>query len=280
MTHLKQIRAAQPTQDGAGVKIRRIHDFGGSLDPFLMVDELKASVKEDYIGGFPPHPHRGFETLTYIIHGGLTHEDSMGNKGEVHAGDAQWMSAGHGVIHSEMPLTDSDGLHGFQIWINLPAKRKLDAPRYKDLRAAEMGQLDWQGGQIKSIAGTWQTHAGEVQGGLPQLGEGAAMADLQLEAGQTFKVTLNPNQQLLAYVYQGSLNAGVKTGQLGTFVANDQNQIELTSEEASGLLLMTGPALKEPVVHYGPFVMNTEEEIHQAIKDYQTGQLTQIPVVE
>ena len=274
MTQLTQLRSAQPTQDGAGVKIRRIHDFRGGLDPFLMLDELKASAKEDYIGGFPPHPHRGFETLTYIIHGGLTHEDSMGNKGEVRAGDAQWMSAGRGVIHSEMPLTDSEGLHGFQIWINLPSQRKMDTPQYKDLRHAEMGQLQWSGGHLKSIAGSWQTSEGQVEGGLPQLGEAACMADLQLQAGQQLTLTLKPGQLLQAYAYQGELQEGVKTGNLGSFQPDQQGQVQLTAVDNVGLLLLTGPALQEPIAHYGPFVMNSEAEIQQAVTDYQSGQLT------
>lgn len=273
MTQLIQVRKAQPTQDGAGVKIRRIHDFGAGMDPFLMLDELKASAQEDYIGGFPPHPHRGFETLTYLLHGGLTHEDSMGNKGEVHAGDAQWMSAGRGVIHSEMPLTDSDGLHGFQVWINLPSHRKMDEPQYKDLRHAEMGRLEWAGGQLKAIAGSWQTSQGQVEGGLPQLGESACMADLRLQAGQKLTLTLKPGQLLQAYVYQGRLEEGLEAGSLGSFQPDQQGQILLSAQNDLGLLLLTGPALKEPIAHYGPFVMNSEEEIQQAVSDYQTGQL-------
>lgn len=273
----RQVRAAQPTQDGAGVKIRRIHDFGSGMDPFLMLDELKASAKEDYIGGFPPHPHRGFETLTYILHGGLTHEDSMGNRGEVHAGDAQWMSAAHGVIHSEMPLLDSDGLHGFQIWINLPSHRKMEAPQYRDLRDAEMGHLEWEQGHLKAIAGTWQTSAGSATSQLKQVGEHAALGDLKLKAGQAITLQVSAGQQLLAYIYQGTLDNGLAAGQLATFVADDgQLTLQAGTEEELGLLLLTGPALREPVVHYGPFVMNTELEIHQAIRDYQNGQLTQM----
>lgn len=275
--HLTGIRTAQPSQDGAGVKIRRIHDFRGGLDPFLMLDELKASAKEDYIGGFPPHPHRGFETLTYILHGGLTHEDSMGNKGEVHAGDAQWMSAAHGVIHSEMPLLDSDGLHAFQIWINLPAHRKLQAPQYRDLRDAEMGHLRWSDGHLKAIAGHWQTSAGETSSSLAQVGEQAALADLQLQPGCNLDIQVPAGQQLLVYVYAGELQQGVKTAQLGSFTADSTSahiSLQASASETTGVLLLTGPALKEPIAHYGPFVMNTEAEIHQAMQDYQSGQLT------
>ncbi|MBE0508251.1 MAG: pirin family protein [Marinospirillum sp.] len=274
---LTGIRTAQPSQDGDGVKIRRIHDFRGGLDPFLMLDELKASAKEDYIGGFPPHPHRGFETLTYILHGGLTHEDSMGNKGEVHAGDAQWMSAAHGVIHSEMPLLDSDGLHAFQMWINLPAHRKLEAPQYRDLRDAEMGHLNWPDGHLKAIAGHWQTSAGETTSSLAQVGEQAALADLQLQPSTQLDIHVPAGQQLLVYVYAAELEQGIKTGQLGTFAAEDSASViclQASASETTGVLLLTGPALKEPIAHYGPFVMNTEVEIQQAMQDYQSGQLT------
>jgi len=273
MTQLIQVRQAQPTQDGAGVKIRRIHDFSAGMDPFLMLDELKASAQEDYIGGFPPHPHRGFETLTYLLHGGLTHQDSMGNQGEVHAGDAQWMSAGRGVIHSEMPLTDQDGLHGFQIWINLPSQRKMDPPQYKDLRHHEMGQLQWPAGQLKSIAGHWQTSQGPVDGGLPQLGEAACMADLQLQESQTLSIRLQPNQLLHVYVYQGELSEGLNSSKLGSFQPDQQGEVQLLANKPLGALLLTGPPLKEPIAHYGPFVMNSEAEIRQALSDYQSGQL-------
>lgn len=274
MTQLVQRRTAQPSQDGAGVKIRRIHDFRGGLDPFLMLDELKASAEEDYIGGFPSHPHRGFETLTYILHGGLTHEDSMGNQGEVRVGDAQWMSAGRGVIHSEMPLTDQQGLHAFQIWINLPSQRKMDAPQYKDLRHAEMGQLSWSGGQLKAIAGQWISDQGELTGGLEQLGEGAALADLTLEAGQALQLTLPAGQLLHIYVYQGEVQPDIQAGQLASLQPDAQQQVQLQGVDTCGLLLLTGPALQEPIAHYGPFVMNTEAEIRQALSDYQRGQLT------
>ncbi|WP_114418162.1 pirin family protein [Marinospirillum perlucidum] len=278
MSPLKLLKKALPAQDGDGVKIKRIHDFQGGLDPFLMLDELKASAKEDYIGGFPPHPHRGFETLTYILHGGLTHEDSMGNRGEVHAGDAQWMSAAHGVIHSEMPLTDSDGLHGFQIWVNLPARRKMDQPQYRDLRHEEMGQIHWDEGQMKAIAGNWKTSQGQVKGGLEQIGEEAALADVHLSAGASLEIHLPEKQQLAIYVYSGSLEEKVSEGYLAALTPDSQGKVTVSAVEDSQFLLLTGPALKEPIAHYGPFVMNSEAEIHQAVRDYQTGQLVQAPL--
>lgn len=270
-----QTRMARPTQDGAGVKIRRINDFVGHLDPFLMLDELKSSAREDYIGGFPPHPHRGFETLTYLIHGGLTHEDSMGNRGEVHAGEAQWMSAGRGVIHSEMPLLDADGLHGFQLWVNLPARRKMDAPRYRDVHADEMEVLARDGIIFKAIAGAWNLSIGGVTGPLPMLGENAAMADVRIADGMTFSIHLDPEERLMVYVYEGGLHNGLTMGTLSTWIGRDQ--VDLTGLGDTGVLVFRGAPLGEPICHHGPFVMNTEAEIEQAIMDYRNGRLATPP---
>ncbi|MFK7161039.1 pirin family protein [Marinospirillum sp. MEB164] len=272
MTRIKQVWTARPAQDGAGVKMWRIHDFSGGFDPFLMLDELKADAEEDYIGGFPPHPHRGFETLTYILHGGLTHEDSLGHRGEVQAGDAQWMSAASGVIHSEMPLLDQQGLHAFQLWINLPASRKMDRPQYRDLRAEQMGRLSWDQGELIAIAGQWQTDQGELQGGLTQLGEGAALADLRFTAAGQLELELADQHALWVYVYQGALAEGVASGQLAQ-LHSDHGRISLSTDQPCGLLLLAGAPLQEPIAHYGPFVMNTEQEIRQAVADYQSGRL-------
>lgn len=274
-TRPESIRTAQPTQDGAGVKIRRIHDFSGRLDPFLMLDELKASHREDYIGGFPPHPHRGFETLTYLIHGGLTHQDSMGNRGEVHAGEAQWMSAGRGVIHSEMPLLDSDGLHGFQLWVNLPAARKMDAPRYRDVRAPEMATLRSSGVTFKAIAGSWDSDIGPVRGPLSRIGEDAAMADVKIEAGGRITIASPAHERLLAYVYEGSLGDELGTGQLGVWTG--EAAVHFASKQGAAMLLFRGTPLREPISHHGPFVMNSAEEIQQALDDYRTGRLATPP---
>jgi quercetin 2,3-dioxygenase len=274
-TRPDSMRTAEPTQDGAGVKIRRIHDFSGRLDPFLMLDELKASASEDYIGGFPPHPHRGFETLTYLIHGGLTHEDSMGNRGEVHAGEAQWMSAGRGVIHSEMPLRDTDGLHGFQVWVNLPARRKMDAPRYRDVHAAEMITVSGEGVTLKAIAGSWQVDFGNAQGPLPQIGEDAAMADVRVAAGGRLAVKTAPEERLLAYIYDGALGETLATGRMAVWAGHDT--VELASRDGASLLLFRGTPLREPISHHGPFVMNSAEEIQQAVEDYRAGRLATPP---
>jgi quercetin 2,3-dioxygenase len=274
-TRPEATHSAQPTQDGAGVKIRRINDFTGRLDPFLLLDELKASAREDYIGGFPPHPHRGFETLTYLVHGGLTHEDSMGNRGEVHAGEAQWMSAGRGVIHSEMPLLDSDGLHGFQIWINLPAAHKMDAPRYRDVRAEEIATAQADGVTFRAIAGVWNASIGRVAGPLKQLGEDAALADVRLEPGAGLALELEPRDRLIAYVHRGSLGEGLDSGRMGVW--SGRTRVELAASDGASFLLLRGRPLGEPIVHYGPFVMNNFQEIKQAVADYEAGRLATPP---
>jgi redox-sensitive bicupin YhaK (pirin superfamily) len=269
-------RTAQPTQDGAGVKIRRINDFTGQLDPFLMVDELKSNVKDDYIGGFPPHPHRGFETLTYLLHGGLQHRDSEGHQGGVGSGGAQWMRAGRGVVHSEMPTTDSNGLHGFQVWINLPAALKMSDPAYRDLQGDDIPELAFPGGMARLIADQWTFNDTTGQGALTTLADGAGMADLRLEAGTSVTIDLKPGFRLLGYVYAGSVtDTDGQThadGQLMVFPSDTQT-VRLNAADAAGLLLLSGQPLGEPIAHRGPFVMNTQAEIQQAIHDYQTGQM-------
>jgi len=270
------VRRPHPTQDGAGVKIQRIHDFRGGLDPFLMLDELKTRPGDEDIGSFPDHPHRGFETLTYLVHGSVSHRDSMGNEGRVEAGGAQWMSAGRGVIHSETLLPDAEGLHGFQLWVNLPARRKMDPPRYRDVAAAEMQELPEDGGPLRfrAIAGSWQTSAGDTEGPLPQIGEGAAMADLALPAGHRLSLAVALEDRVLAYVFDGQLT-GLEAEQMGVW--HGQTQIHLIARQDARVLLFKGQPLGEPIAHYGPFVMNTTDEIEQAVSDYQSGRLAAEP---
>lgn len=270
------VRTAEPTQDGAGVKIRRINDFNGQLDPFLMVDELKSNVKDDYIGGFPPHPHRGFETLTYLLHGGLQHRDSEGHQGGVGSGGAQWMRAGRGVVHSEMPTTDSNGLHGFQVWINLPAKLKMSAPTYRDLQGDDIPELAFPGGKARLIADHWTFNGQEGRGALATLGDGAGMADLRIDAGATVRIELPADYRLLGYVYAGNVRVAdgqtFPDGQLLVIPQTTQT-IELSGKDNVGMLLLAGRALGEPIAHRGPFVMNTQVEIQQAMEDYQSGRM-------
>lgn len=273
------IQHAQPTEDGAGVKIRRISEFTGKIDPFLMVDELKSSIKDDYIGGFPPHPHRGFETLTYLLQGGLQHRDSEGHRGGVRRGGAQWMRAGSGVVHSEMPTTDRDGLHGFQVWINLPAALKMSTPAYRDVQADEIPMLSFDGGCARLIADRWTFNGHTGMGALATLGDGAGMADLRLDDGATVEIKPPKDYRLLAYVYAGNVSsqmAGQDTqikAEEASLVIFDKNArtITLRGAPGSGLLLLSGKPLDEPIAHRGPFVMNTTAELQQAIIDYQSG---------
>ncbi len=271
-----RLSQARPTQDGAGVKIRRIPAFTSGYDPLLMLDELKATASEDYIGGFPPHPHRGFETITYLLAGGLNHRDSQGHEGGVSRGGAQWMRAGRGVIHSEMPLLDQAGLHGFQLWINLPAAEKMSDPAYRDLQAEEIPTVEFTGGSARLIADHWQLGTAEGQGALATLGAGAGLADVRLNAHSTVAVRVPTGYTLQVYVYEGEIgnedDATHGDGYLLSFPAS-ASPITLSSPTGGRALLISGRPLGEPIVHYGPFVMNTQAEIEQAMQDYQAGRL-------
>ncbi|MGR4069221.1 pirin family protein [Halomonas sp. LR3S48] len=272
---IESLIQSHPSQDGDGVHIQRIHRFDGELDPFLMLDELGSDRPDDYIGGFPPHPHRGIQTLTYIIHGGITHEDHLGHSSTIQAGDAQWMHTGRGIVHSEMPLTDSQGLHGFQLWLNLPAKEKLSEARYRDVRGGEMPRLKADKGELIVLGGNWMTQAGEsVAGPLDSLAGDGAVAHARLEAGG--EMTLVANSETLAvYVFDGALEIGgenVSAGQLARLGAGEM--LSLGSREGAQCLVLAGTPHGEPIAHYGPFVMNHMHEIDQALHDYRHGSFT------
>lgn len=280
-----QIINSRPSSDGAGVKLQRVHGFrDNSLDPFLMLDEINSDNPDDYIAGFPPHPHRGLETLTYIRAGGFEHQDHMGNQGKIREGEAQWMSAGKGVIHSEKPLLGQNALHGFQLWINLPAANKMQPAAWKDIPLSE---LPWQKVQtnnadssngshasVKVIAGSLQlqsqTYSGPLQTTAP-----TRVADLQLPANQNVTLDAVSQENLLIFVYQGELIIqGQSVGKRQMAKISDAGTLQLSATENTGMLILSGQPLKEPVAHHGPFVMNTAEEIQQAIADYQAGVLT------
>jgi len=265
-----------PSQDGDGVKIQRIHDFGGGLDPFLMLDELGSERPDDYLGGFPPHPHRGIQTLTYVIHGGLTHEDHLGHRSTIHAGDAQWMHTGRGIVHSEMPLTDSQGLHAFQLWLNLAAKDKLSPATYRDVRAAEMPRLRSADAELIALGGHWQTTEGDsASGPLDTLAGDAAVAHLRLGAGGS--LTLESQAETLAiYAFAGTLKVGEATVAAGELVRlGPGDTLSLGSQAGGVALLLAGTPHREPIAHYGPFVMNDMREIEQALADYRDGTFTE-----
>lgn len=269
--HILSKRPAQPTQDGDGVNIRRVADFNFlAFDPFLMIDELKSDDEQDFIGGFPPHPHRGIETFTYILKGGFEHQDQMGNKKAIKAGDVQWMSTGYGVIHSEMPLADSkEGMHGFQIWLNMPAKDKLRPARYQDSSDIPVPEFSLSQGIVKILAGRWQLNGESYDSPMADLAADSAIADLQLKPNSVLNIDAKQAGFLGAYLYQGSI-WGATEGEFVSLNASEVNSIE-TGEDGAGLLLFKGNPIKEKIAHMGPFVMNTQEELRQAVRDYQQG---------
>ncbi|WP_116367282.1 pirin family protein [Parahaliea mediterranea] len=270
-----EIRPAHPSRDGDGVAIQRIAGMGhAGMDPILMVDELRSNYREDFAGGFPPHPHRGMQTLTYMKAGGIVHQDSQGNRGEIRGGGAQWMSAGRGIIHSEMPTQDTRGLHGFQLWVNLPAAEKMSPPRYRDVPAAELATLDGGHFSATAVAGDWQLDGAALRGPLHELAERAGVLDVHLQPDGTLGVAAEAGHTLLAYLYQGSLAVrGQRVGPQQLLVTGPGDGWTLQAgPEGAEFLLLAGPPLGEPVAHYGPFVMNTQAQIEQAIRDYQAGE--------
>ncbi|MCE9661892.1 pirin family protein [Halomonas sp. M5N1S17] len=266
---------SQPSQDGDGVKIQRIHQFDGGLDPFLMLDELGSDSPDDYIGGFPPHPHRGIQTLTYILHGGLTHEDHLDHTSTIRAGDAQWMHTGRGIVHSEMPLTDSHGLHGFQLWLSLAARDKLSPATYRDVRSGEMPHLQGDRAELIALGGRWQNEDDDaVEGPLDALAGKGAVGHARLSAGGTLNL-LMADETLAVYVFEGELTIDgqpVGAGQLARL--GEGQRLALHSQDGAQCLILAGTPHREPIVHYGPFVMNHPHEIEQALADYRNGTFT------
>ncbi|EMB51871.1 pirin-likeprotein [Vibrio mimicus] len=271
---IRQTVPAQPTSDGDGVKIQRIAGFQRSnFSPFLMLDELKADTQADYIGGFPPHPHRGIETLTYMLQGHFQHRDQMGNVGELRSGGAQWMAAGRGVIHSEMPIMQEGQLHGFQIWINQPARNKMSPAKYHDFQPESIIEcVHPQQGLLRVIAGSITLDTETITGPLTDTGVPATVADWRAEADQQISINTLSTFNAMLYVYRGSLTLGnqsVKAGQMA--MLSDGERLTMKAEQPSGCLILMGEPIDEPVVHYGPFVMNSMAEIEQAIRDYNAG---------
>ena len=269
------------TSDGAGVKLRRsIGSMPSSrLDPFLMLDEFGTDKPEDYIAGFPPHPHRGFETVTYMLAGHMRHEDHMGNVGELTEGGVQWMTAGHGVIHSEMPQQEEGLMRGFQLWVNLPAAEKMKPASYKDIPATDIPVAGLDGGRIKVIAGNFATNDGDVVGPIQGLTTAPVFYDVELAAGKTFETALPATHSAFVYSYEGEVSIDTDSEQriltaqsAGVLSAGDLLRVTANTESVR-FIVLAGIPLNEPVVQRGPFVMNTREEIEQAIHDYQNGSL-------
>ncbi len=271
---IRQLIQSQPTADGDGVKIRRVAGFNhASFSPFLMMDELKSDDRADYVGGFPPHPHRGIETLTYMLKGHFQHRDHMDNVGELRSGGAQWMAAGRGVIHSEMPIMQEGELHGFQIWINQPAKNKMSPAQYHDIQPETITEFETQrSGVVRLIAGHLTINKERIQGPLTETGVAATVADWRAMVGHALNLTTEQDHNMMIYVYKGRIQVKDREINQGEMAILSKGEwVELQAEKKSGALIFIGEPINEPVVHYGPFVMNSMEEIEQAIQDYNSG---------
>ena len=265
-----------PTSDGAGVKLKRsIGVEPNYFDPFLMLDEFGSENKDDYIGVFPPHPHRGIETVTYMLRGEFEHEDSTGAKGKMSSGDVQWMKTGRGIIHSEMPAMSAGKLHGFQLWINMPAKLKMSKPKYIYINSKKMKVYKDSEKKIKIIAGKFN----DIEGSIKNHNVEPIYFDLELEKNKTFYFNLSSTHNSFIYLIEGE----IKIGDVNHNKIKDSTLIILTKGEklkVRGLtkakfLLISGKPIGEPIARGGPFVMNTKEEILKAVKDYQSGNFVQ-----
>lgn len=288
MTDLVQSQAVQrsrrvehivrgtPTSDGAGVSLLRVfaQPWQLRLDPFLMLDAFSSDNPADYLAGFPPHPHRGFETVTYMLAGRLRHRDSTGGQGLLMQGGVQWMTAGAGIVHSEMPEQEQGLMRGFQLWLNLPAHQKMCPPGYRDIAAEEIRVLRLaSGAEIHLVAGHSHDLAGPMQREITE----PLYADVHLPAASELAHRLPLTHNAFFYVYEGAVQVESQTvlaGQMAVLENQpDADGVRLTAQSAARLLLIAGRPLAEPIAQYGPFVMNTREELQQAFEDYNLGRM-------
>ncbi|MFM7531157.1 MAG: pirin family protein [Rubrivivax sp.] len=273
---VERLIAGRATSDGAGVKLVRVltQDLQRRLDPFLMLDAFGSDSRDDYIGGFPDHPHRGFETITYMLEGRMRHRDSAGNEGLLTGGAVQWMTAGRGVIHSEMPEQEDGRMEGFQLWLNLPARDKMCPPWYRDIPATQIPEVSGGGVTVRVIAGA----ARGVQGAMKREATAPTYLDLHLDPGAQFVQALPDDHNAFVYVYRGEVAAGevaVPRQRMAIF-ANlpGSDGVALTAgPQGARAILVAGRPLREPIAQYGPFVMNTQEEIYRAVEDFRGGRL-------
>ncbi|MDH3594287.1 MAG: pirin family protein [Rhodospirillales bacterium] len=277
---IARVVEAVETSDGAGVRLKR--SIGGPrldhLDPFLLLDEFGSEEGADYIGGFPDHPHRGFETVTYMLDGLMRHQDSTGQGGVLGPGGVQWMTAGRGIVHSEMPEQEEGLMRGFQLWVNLPARDKMCAPRYQNIEPEDVPEVNREDGTVvKVIAGRFDGVAGAVEG----IAVDPVYLDVALPAGASFEQAVPEAHNAFVYPFEGAVEIGaagtgegqvVEAGHLA--VLGPGGLVAVRAGETPGrFILVAGRPIGEPVARYGPFVMNTREEIHQAVRDYQAGRL-------
>ena len=275
---VERLVAGQATSDGAGVKLTRLltQNLQHRLDPFLMLDAFGSDDPHDYIAGFPDHPHRGFETVTYMIAGRMQHRDSAGHEGLLENGGVQWMTAGRGVIHSEIPQQEAGVMEGFQLWLNLPARDKMSAPWYRDFAAAELPRFTTDSGvEATVIAG--ESHG--VGGAVTREATAPLYLDLHLSAGSRFAQPLPAGHNAFVYVYRGEVGiAGTSLPAQRMAILTNEAEADGVVIEAAGdakVLLIAGRPLNEPIAQYGPFVMNTDQEIYQALNDFRDGRLAQ-----
>jgi hypothetical protein len=284
MRTLKQIIASVPTSDGAGVKLRRSLGSrqGAYVDPFLMLDEFYSDDPNDYLAGFPSHPHRGFETVTYMLDGHMRHEDHLGNRGDLKPGDVQWMTAARGIIHSEMPQQTEGRMRGFQLWINLPAKEKMKPAHYRDIPAREIPVVELaSGARVKVIAGSVDLGSGIVSGPVnapsAPLSTDPLYLDVHLPAHAELTLPIADGHHAFLYLYEGQARVGTGNDARDLparsgGVLSDEGSVQLRAGASeTRLLLLAARPLHETVVQYGPFVMNTRQEIEQAVEDFRTG---------
>jgi hypothetical protein len=273
---VERLVAGQATSDGAGVKLTRVltQNLQRRLDPFLMLDAFGSDQPDDYIAGFPDHPHRGFETITYMIAGRMRHRDSAGHEGLLENGGVQWMTAGRGVIHSEIPQQEDGVMEGFQLWLNLPARDKMMAPWYRDFKAADLPKFTTaQGVDVTVIAGDSQG----VQGAVTRDATAPLYLDIHLPAGSRFEQAVPAGHNAFVYVYRGEVTIAGQTVpvQRMALLANnpDADGVVIEASADAKVLLIAGQPLGEPIAQYGPFVMNTQQEIYQALSDMRDGRL-------
>ncbi|HEX6267149.1 MAG TPA: pirin family protein [Burkholderiales bacterium] len=273
---LQRVIPSIPASDGAGVKLRRSLGSGqfARHDPWLMLDEFYSDDPKDYLAGFPNHPHRGFETITYMLDGHMRHEDSSGNRGDLGPGDVQWMTAARGIIHSEMPQQTEGRMRGFQIWLNLPAEEKMKPAAYRDIKAQEIPSVSLnEKSKVKVIAGKLDGATGPIHG----LSTGPLIFDVHLAPGAVLETPVPAGHNAFLYAYEGEARVGPERNtvpQRAAGLLSDGDSVRLEAGgQGARVLLIAGKPIGEPVVQYGPFVMNTREEIEQAIHDYQSGAL-------
>ena len=288
---VKQVTESQPHIEGAGVRLRRGFGFGNTteFDPFLLFDDFRGDTPDDYRAGFPWHPHRGIETITYVLAGTVDHGDSLGNHGSLGAGDVQWMTAGRGIMHQEMPQGDAQGrMHGFQLWANLPASLKMTEPRYQDIAAKDIPEItDDDGTRVRVIVGQFWGKSGPVEG----VAADPRYIDVSVPPGRRKRLAVETSHHAFAYVFAGSgtfRDASAPTGVL-TEQADDSVRREMTGnrtlvlfdrgdevvvqagDEGIRFLLVSGKPIEEPVAWYGPIVMNTQEQLRQAVSEIRAG---------